>query len=65
MAKLSQGEDERNHCALSSCLYANPKLYDDRTELCFCDTECFTEYLVENPDDFVEGYAELYLYETN
>lgn len=64
MAKLFEGgEAGGTHCAVPTCRQPNPKLYDERTELYFCDRGCFTEYVAKNPEDFAEWYAGLNLHE--
>ena len=44
----------------SSCGNPNPKLYDEYTELTFCDHECFVEWFFEQEAD---NYARKLAYE--
>ena len=32
----------------SSCGMSNPKMFDVKKELSFCDTQCFTDWFIEN-----------------
>lgn len=50
---------EANRCALLSCYSLNPRLYDERVERYFCDIDCFTEFVAENPEEFADYYARL------
>lgn len=55
--------DER--CAVASCQQPKPKLYDDRKQLHFCDRQCLMEFFLENPEEFLDWYADLNIYETD
>lgn len=52
-------------CDNPYCRQPNPKLYDERTELYFCDKECLTEYFVENPEGFIGWYSEMNVHDVD
>lgn len=54
---VSHAEEPR--CSLPSCYCLHPKLYDERIEQYFCDIDCLTEFIAENPDSIAEWYAKM------
>jgi len=52
------GEDIRCVCGIPS-----PRLYDERTELYFCDVGCFNDHFAEQHEDYSKWYRRLNVYE--
>ncbi|MGG1595972.1 hypothetical protein [Terribacillus saccharophilus] len=50
-------------CASATCNATTAKLYDDRTELSFCSSDCLADYIAQHSDEFAEWYAGLYVTE--
>lgn len=65
MARLFDkgAEDDGAKCAVRSCRHEKPTLYDERTELYYCDDVCFENYMVENIYDVLDWYAGINLYD--
>ena len=53
----------RTTCA--SCGRPYGRLYDERREHHYCDSECLTEYIAEHAEEFAEEYAEVNVTETD
>lgn len=62
---MKGAEHSEDKCAVPSCSQPNPKIYDERTELTFCDTICLIDYIAQYPEEFAEWYIDLYISEND
>jgi len=53
-------EEERCTCGIPS-----PRLYDERTELYFCDTDCFNDHFSEHHEEYSKWYRRMNVHEVD